>query len=129
MEVADRIAVIRGGRLEQVGTPAECYDHPANDFVLTFLGPATRLGGSWVRPHDLAVSRRFVAGALEARVVHVTRLGFEVRLELRLDDGSETWAQLSRRDFDGLGIEEGDLVFVSTSGVAPCGVDPGPRRD
>ena len=57
MEVADRLAVVNHGRLEQVGTPAELYDHPANEFVLTFLGPATKLNGAWVRPHDLIVHR------------------------------------------------------------------------
>ena len=55
MEVADRLAIINHGRLEQVGTPADMYDHPANEFVLTFLGPATQLDGEWVRPHDLVV--------------------------------------------------------------------------
>ena len=55
MEVADRLAIINHGHLEQVGTPADMYDHPANEFVLTFLGPATRLDGQWVRPHDLVV--------------------------------------------------------------------------
>jgi sulfate/thiosulfate transport system ATP-binding protein len=48
MEVADRLAVVNHGRLEQVGAPADMYDHPANEFVLTFLGPATRLHGQWV---------------------------------------------------------------------------------
>ena len=57
MEVADRLAIISHGRLEQVGTPTDMYDHPANEFVLTFLGPATRLHGEWVRPHDLAIHR------------------------------------------------------------------------
>src|SRR5579871_5484523 len=46
MELADEIAVIKDGRLEQVGSPAECYDHPATEFVLTFLGPATQIEGS-----------------------------------------------------------------------------------
>ena len=55
MEVADRLAIINHGHLEQVGTPADMYDHPANEFVLTFLGSATRLDGQWVRPHDLVV--------------------------------------------------------------------------
>ena len=53
MEVADRLAVVNHGRLEQVGTPAELYDHPANEFVLTFLGPATqarRCVGAPARP-------------------------------------------------------------------------------
>ena len=55
MEVADRLAIVNHGHLEQVGTPADMYDHPANEFVLTFLGSATRLDGQWVRPHDLVV--------------------------------------------------------------------------
>ena len=56
MEVADQIAIIRDGNLEQVGTPAACYDHPANEFVATFLGPATLHDGDWVRPHDLVIA-------------------------------------------------------------------------
>src|SRR5436305_5667187 len=53
MDVADEIVVISAGRLEQVGTPDELYDHPANDFVMSFLGPVTTLSGDLVRPHDL----------------------------------------------------------------------------
>ena len=85
MEVADRLAVINHGRLEQVGTPTEMYDQPANEFVLTFLGPATRLGGAWVRPHDLAVHRVGdvppPAGAAEGTVTpgHPSRLRGEGR--------------------------------------------------
>ena len=55
MEVADRLAIVNHGHLEQVGAPADMYDNPANEFVLTFLGSATRLNGQWVRPHDLVV--------------------------------------------------------------------------
>src|SRR5260221_7585934 len=55
MEVADSIAIISAGRLEQVGTPDELYDHPANDFVMAFLGPVTTLSGDLVRPHDMEV--------------------------------------------------------------------------
>ena len=53
MDVADRIVVIANGRIEQVGTPDELYDQPANDFVMSFLGPVTQLNGRLVRPHDL----------------------------------------------------------------------------
>ena len=56
MEVADRLAIINHGRLEQVGTPADMYDHPANEFVLTFLGPGHRASAaSGSGPHDLTV--------------------------------------------------------------------------
>src|SRR3954464_10733078 len=53
MEVADSIVVMAGGRIEQVGSPRDLYDHPASDFVMSFLGPVTRIGGELVRPHDL----------------------------------------------------------------------------
>jgi sulfate/thiosulfate transport system ATP-binding protein len=44
MELADRIVVLNGGRIEQVGAPRELYDAPANEFVMGFLGPVARLG-------------------------------------------------------------------------------------
>src|SRR3954469_17369255 len=45
IEVADEIVIINQGRVEQAGTPTELYDRPANDFVMSFLGPVTRLDG------------------------------------------------------------------------------------
>src|SRR5215203_2486041 len=64
MDVADEIAVINNGVVEQVGTPADLYDRPANDFVMSFLGPVTTIGGRLVRPHDLELSRHDMAGAV-----------------------------------------------------------------
>ena len=55
LEVADEIVVINEGRIEQIGTPDELYDEPANDFVMRFLGPVTQLGDRLVRPHDLRI--------------------------------------------------------------------------
>jgi sulfate transport system ATP-binding protein len=113
MEVADQIAVIREGRLEQVGTPAECYDHPASEFVLTFLGPATRINGAWVRPHDLALSLEDRPGARRGTVERIVRLGFETRVEVVLDDGTDTWVQLAGRALDELALSLGARVYVS----------------
>ncbi len=45
MFMADRIALMRAGRLEQVGTPAELYFHPANEFVAEFFGEVNRMTG------------------------------------------------------------------------------------
>src|SRR5436309_9237175 len=53
MEVADQIAVVNKGRIEQVGGPRELYERPATEFVMSFVGPATLVDGSWVRPHEL----------------------------------------------------------------------------
>ena len=56
LEVADEIVVINEGRVEQIGTPDQLYDEPANDFVMGFLGEVTTLGGVLLRPHDIHVS-------------------------------------------------------------------------
>lgn len=116
MEVADQVAIINEGHLEQVGSPTECYDHPASEFVLTFLGPATRHHGAWVRPHDLVLSPDIAVRRPDGRLgrlERITRLGFEVRVDVALDDESSTVVQLARRDFDALDLVEGDRVVVA----------------
>jgi sulfate transport system ATP-binding protein len=112
MDVADRIAVLNDGRVEQVGAPRELYERPANGFVMSFLGPVARLGGELVRPHDLHLSAEPRAGALEAMVMRVVYLGFEVRAELALADGSPLAVQLTRDDAVGLELGGGDIVWV-----------------
>jgi sulfate transport system ATP-binding protein len=112
MDVADRIAVMNDGRIEQVGSPREVYDEPANDFVMSFLGPISQLDGKLVRPHDVTVSLEPGPDTLEARVGRVVHLGFEVRIELDMPDGSHARAQLTRAQTADLGLEPGDLVYV-----------------
>ena len=55
MEVADRIVVVKHGKIEQEGDPVELYEHPANKFVMGFVGPVTHLGDALVRPHDIEI--------------------------------------------------------------------------
>ncbi|PRC62224.1 sulfate ABC transporter ATP-binding protein, partial [Mycobacterium sp. ITM-2017-0098] len=45
------------GRIEQVGSPSDVYDSPANAFVMSFLGAVASLNGVLVRPHDIRVGR------------------------------------------------------------------------
>jgi sulfate transport system ATP-binding protein len=111
MEVADSIVVIAGGRIEQVGTPSELYERPANDFVMSFLGPVTKLGDQLVRPHDLDLRGAPDDSTLEGTVVRVLRLGFEVRVEVVID-GVDLWVQLTREQVDGLNLEPGSVVHV-----------------
>jgi len=118
MEVADRLAIIHEGRLEQVGAPADIYDNPSNAFVLNFLGPATELQGVQVRPHDLVIHRDPELGGHRATVERLTHLGFEVRVDLRLFDGAPIWVQLSRGTAAELGLSRGDEVWVVRSGYA-----------
>jgi sulfate transport system ATP-binding protein len=112
MEVADRIVVLNEGNIEQVGAPRELYERPANGFVMSFLGPVARLGEDLVRPHDLRLTSEPREGALEAMVVRVVYLGFEVRVELALGDGSPLAAQLTRDDAVALELSDGDIVWV-----------------
>jgi sulfate transport system ATP-binding protein len=115
MDVADRIFVMANGKVEQEGTPDELYERPANDFVMGFLGPVTKLHGALVRPHDLDLCTTPEPGAVHARVVRIARLGFEVRVEVEIDsdDGMvDTWVQVTREDAARLGIRAGDDVFV-----------------
>jgi sulfate transport system ATP-binding protein len=121
MEVADRIAVINEGRLEQIGAPRELYERPANGFVMSFLGPVARLGEDLVRPHDLRLTAEPRDGALEAMVDRVVYLGFEVRVELALADGSPLAVQLTRDEAVALELAAGDIVWVGhTPAPAPA---------
>jgi sulfate/thiosulfate transport system ATP-binding protein len=112
MEVADRIVVLAGGLVEQVGSPHEIYENPANEFVMTFLGSVTRLDGRLVRPHDIVVSAQASPGSTSARVDRIVRLGFEVRAEMSTLNG-EVWTQLTRAAADELAIQVGDTVHLS----------------
>lgn len=111
MDVADRIVVMANGRIEQEGTPDELYEKPANDFVMSFLGPVTRLGDRLVRPHDLELLDKAEDDSTEAKVVRVVRLGFEVRVEIQVD-GSDVWVQMTRYVADRLDLEPGGRIFV-----------------
>ena len=111
MEVADRVAVMNRGRIEQVAPPRELYDAPANDFVMSFVGQATRLGERWVRPHDLRIDLEPETGACEAAVERVVHLGFEVRAEL-VSGGEQLAVQLTRAEADRLELAPGQQVYV-----------------
>jgi sulfate transport system ATP-binding protein len=117
MEVADCIAVLRDGRLEQVGAPRDLYERPANPFVMGFLGPVSRLDGELVRPHDLIVLDRPEDGAGEAMVQRVVHLGFEVRAELVLAGGDQVDVQLTRTEADALELEAGQIVWLTGSSM------------
>lgn len=113
MEVADRVAVVNHGRIEQYGKPRDLYEHPATEFVMTFVGPVTRFEESYIRPHDLEVQLEPHGQKYrEATVEKVVHLGFEVRLELSLPDGELVEAQLTKKDVERLELLEGQQVFV-----------------
>ena len=82
MDVADQIAVMNRGRIEQVGTPTQLYDEPQTEFVMSFVGEANRLGDAWVRPHELEIVETPSADSVEALIERITLYGFDARIEL-----------------------------------------------
>ncbi len=119
MEVADRIAVMSAGAIEQVGSPREIYDHPASEFVMGFVGPVSKLGERLVRPHDMTISLEEQPDSIEAMVGRVVHLGFEVRVELELPDSSHARAQLTRQQAEELELAAGDIVYVRPPAGTP----------
>jgi len=128
MEVADEIVVMNKGKVEQVGTPAEIYDNPASAFVMSFIGPVNVLPSSsqifqaggfdsanpeiFLRPHDVVIETIPNTATVSAKVTRLVHLGWEIQVELTLDDGQIVTANLTRERFDQLKIQAQQQVFV-----------------
>jgi sulfate transport system ATP-binding protein len=118
MDVADRIVVMAGGQVEQIGTPDDLYERPANDFVMSFLGPVTKLDGQLIRPHDLTLVAPGTEGSVKATIIRVARLGFEIRVECQVDGAdpkdptSELWVQLTRGEAESLSLVTGGSIGI-----------------
>jgi sulfate transport system ATP-binding protein len=112
MDVAEQIVVMNAGRTEQVGSAEDLYERPSNEFVMSFIGPVNRLGDSFLRPHDIQILDEDDDDSSEALAERIVYLGFEVRVELKLWDGRQVWAQLTRERAAELELEEGQIVSV-----------------
>jgi sulfate transport system ATP-binding protein len=123
-EVADRVAVMNAGAVEQIGPPAEVFRKPSTAWVMRFLGDVNELtvagrSGSdaigYVRPHELDVSRAAAdVRSFGARVTRILPAGSWVRVELDADQTAHPLvAELDERRFEELALRRGDSVFVS----------------
>jgi sulfate transport system ATP-binding protein len=142
LEVADRVAVMNKGRIEQVGTAEEIYYEPATEFVASFLGEANRFEGQqdaahvkfgpwtmpipksapkgagpvrvYLRPQDIEVElpETRSPGSVPARIVRLHAAGPVVKLETALEDGTILWVELSQRRQAALALREGTTVGV-----------------
>jgi len=128
MEVSDEIVVMNKGRVEQMGSPAEIYDHPASAFVMSFIGPVNVLPSTsrifqgngfdsphpevFLRPQDILVEVNPNGSTVPARVSRLIHLGWEVQAELTLDDGQVLTAHLTRDRFDELNLQPQQRVYV-----------------
>jgi sulfate transport system ATP-binding protein len=128
MDVAEQIIVMNDGQVEQSGGPRDLYEHPASEFVMSFVGPAHRLGEAWVRPHDIEIRHEPNGRTIEAMVDRIVHLGFEVRVELILPDGEQFSAQLTRDEVDQLELSEGQIVFVRPRSTRVFRPDGGPPK-
>lgn len=130
LDVADRIAVLNKGKIEQIGVPEDLYDRPANDFVMSFLGSVAKLNGQLVRPHDIRLGRDSnlalaqesgtaeSLGITRATVRRVVHLGFEVRVDLENAATGELFsAQVTRGDSAALGLTEGETVYARATRI------------
>jgi sulfate/thiosulfate transport system ATP-binding protein len=116
LEVADEIVVINDGRVEQIGSPDELYDKPANDFVMKFLGETTNLDGQTVRPHDIEVSLSpGTLGSVTGTVARILRVGFEVRVTVAVDGAPDVLVTMTRTLARNIGVEEGARVWLTAA--------------
>jgi len=112
MEIADEVVLMAKGRVEQTGGPRDLYESPANEFVMTFVGPVSKVGDAYVRPHDIEILLTPEGSDAEAMVERVVHLGFEVRVELVDTEGERLQVQLTRDDATELELAEGDVVWL-----------------
>jgi sulfate transport system ATP-binding protein len=132
MEVADRIVVMNEGRIEQIGTPAEIYDHPASPFVMGFVGAVNVLPGGtlprpaaaapqvsgsndaplFIRPHDVEILSEGQSDTVPAQLRRLSHLGRDVQAELVLADGQVITAQIPRERMNLAAFQVGDQLHV-----------------
>jgi sulfate transport system ATP-binding protein len=117
MEVSDRVVVMNHGRVEQVGAPEELYDEPCNEFVMSFVGRANRVGDALIRPHDLSMETHRSPGAVPATVRRVTFLGFEVRADVATERDGLLQVQTTREHAFELGLSPNQTVFLDMDGA------------
>lgn len=140
LEVADRVVVMNDGKIEQVGSPDEVYNHPATPFVYKFLGnvnlfhgridegqahlldhvlptkkiaPGTQETVVYVRPHFLDIRREPNGAAhFRATIKHINSAGPLVKIEARTEWGGPVHVELSQERFRELALAKDDEVFV-----------------
>lgn len=141
LEVADRIVVMNEGKIEQVGTPEEVYQHPKNPFVYNFLGNVNLFHGRvedgaayienmstelpnvlssdakstmiYIRPHLLDISREGKsANSFKGTVKHINPAGPLVRVELMSEWGTLVYVELTQERYRALNLKCGEDVYI-----------------
>lgn len=140
LDVADRVVIMNEGKIEQIGTPAEVYERPANSFVYDFLGSVNLFKGrvhkgkletgnaeiavpelkhqgagvGYVRPYNFIIERKSSgSSSIESIIQHIHAIGPVVRIEVKRKDIQESIeVELTKEQFLNLHLSLGDIVFV-----------------
>jgi sulfate transport system ATP-binding protein len=130
LEVADRVVVMNNGRIEQVGSPEEVYNHPATPFVYKFLGNVNLFHGRiddgktyihkeetghvvYVRPHSLEIDRLPNGGShFRARIKHINSAGPLVKVEAITEWGDPVHVEMAQERFRNLQLIKNENVFI-----------------
>jgi sulfate/thiosulfate transport system ATP-binding protein len=155
LEVANRVVVMREGRVEQIGTPEEVYEHPATPFVYHFLGNVNVFHGlvedgqvhlgefsldlaredhahttaavAYARPHLLEIEHQPTERPqFRATIEYINAAGPLVKVELATETGMVVHVEMSQERYRQLGLHKGTEVFVS---VKDMRVFPQTRHD
>lgn len=137
LEMADTVVVMNHGKIEQIGSPAEVYEKPANAFVYSFLGRVNEFRGAtlyndvaiardseveavgYIRPHEIGLSRFSNGNSVAAEISHVNAVGSTVRVVLkRLDTEDFFEAELTSGNFRELGpFHKGDILYADFTNI------------
>jgi sulfate transport system ATP-binding protein len=142
LELADRVVVMREGRVEQIGTPEEVYEHPATPFVYQFMGHVNLFHGrvegdkihfgeftmelshsspgealpavAYARPHRLDIDHQPVSQPqFCATIAYIHAAGSVVKVELTTSAGATVQVEMSQERYQSLRLQRGAKVFVT----------------
>ncbi|MGP7816096.1 sulfate/molybdate ABC transporter ATP-binding protein [Niallia sp. 01092] len=140
LDVADRVVIMNEGKIEQIGTPEEVYEFPANPFVYDFLGSVNIFKGhiekgklssgsakfdipvhlagedgiGYVRPHHFIIEHKYSdSSSIKTVIHHIQKVGSVVRLEVsRTDIQGSLEVEITNEQFSALKVKKGDVVYV-----------------
>jgi sulfate/thiosulfate transport system ATP-binding protein len=138
LEMADTIVVMNNGHVEQIGSPQDVYQFPANRFVYSFLGRVNEIKRaevvidteyssaetvSYIRPHEIALGKKIKVNSIPSEVLHVYSVGYIVRFELRRIDTKDLFeAEMSIDKARELGpIKKGDILYADFENIVVFG--------
>jgi sulfate/thiosulfate transport system ATP-binding protein len=126
LEMADTVVVMNQGKIEQIGSPEEVYQKPANAFVYSFLGRVNEFRDteastaiSYIRPHEIVLRKISQGNSILSEVSHIHIIGSTVRVELRRQDtGALFEAEMSIDQYQNMTpIKRGDILFAEFKNI------------